>query len=305
MGLALAYSLEHIDQAGTITEKQLEKKPAKWLFPTNAERQYERRLLAAVDLMIELTEQNLFPALPRIVEEANALRPDDDTIHIDQYAEQVSTIIGDIEVQYLDTYTPQVNAGIATEAAENINTYNKQQFQKVMKSVLGVDVFVAEPWLQAEASAFVRENVALIKSVSSDYFKQLEETIFRGVRQGMRHEEIAAQLNRSTKYKSCLFDKTKNRAKLIARDQTNKFNGKLTELRQTSAGIKQYRWNTVGDKRVRPKHRQFSGKIYSWPTKSKPNPKPGTRPGEDIQCRCWAEPIFNVEVAQNFGLEVK
>ncbi|MCC7305332.1 MAG: hypothetical protein IT558_03625 [Alphaproteobacteria bacterium] len=42
-------------------------------------------------------------------------------------------------------------------------------------------------------------------------------------------------------------------------------------------------WRTVGDNRVRESHRDLEGTIRSW--------QDDPDPGEEINCRCWAEPV--------------
>jgi len=44
-----------------------------------------------------------------------------------------------------------------------------------------------------------------------------------------------------------------------------------------------YIWHTVGDDKVRSSHADNDGKIFSWDDDMK-------HPGEDYNCRCWAEP---------------
>ncbi len=48
----------------------------------------------------------------------------------------------------------------------------------------------------------------------------------------------------------------------------------------------QYIWRTVKDGDVRPAHAAREGKIFSWT-----NPPKGGHPGEDYNCRCWAEVV--------------
>ncbi|MFP4097878.1 MAG: phage minor head protein [Alphaproteobacteria bacterium] len=47
-----------------------------------------------------------------------------------------------------------------------------------------------------------------------------------------------------------------------------------------------YIWRTVKDSDVRPAHAAREGKIFSWT-----NPPEGGHPGEDYNCRCWAETV--------------
>ena len=75
---------------------------------------------------------------------------------------------------------------------------------------------------------------------------------------------------------------------LLSRDQTTKLNASLTKLRQESAGITEYIWQTAGDERVRPTHKANDGKKFNW---DKPPAKTG-HPGTDINCRCVAIPVM-------------
>lgn len=47
-----------------------------------------------------------------------------------------------------------------------------------------------------------------------------------------------------------------------------------------------YIWRTAGDDKVRGEHAARSGKIFSFAA-----PPDGEQPGEDYNCRCWAEPL--------------
>ncbi|MDB2414379.1 phage minor head protein [Rickettsiales bacterium] len=57
-------------------------------------------------------------------------------------------------------------------------------------------------------------------------------------------------------------------------------------------GSTHYIWRTQDDKKVRPSHAANDDKIFEWSKK----PKTG-HPGEDFNCRCWAEPINAKEYA--------
>ena len=46
-----------------------------------------------------------------------------------------------------------------------------------------------------------------------------------------------------------------------------------------------YIWRTKGDDKVRSAHAEREGKIFNWHV-----PPEGGHPGEDYNCRCWAEP---------------
>jgi SPP1 gp7 family putative phage head morphogenesis protein len=58
----------------------------------------------------------------------------------------------------------------------------------------------------------------------------------------------------------------------------------LRETRE-SHSTPQYVWRTRGDNKIRPTHAAKDGKIFSWDA-----PLPAYHPGEQKNCRCWAEP---------------
>lgn len=88
------------------------------------------------------------------------------------------------------------------------------------------------------------------------------------------------------------------RLRRITRDQNNKLYGKLSEIRQTDAGIARYKWSTSRDDRVRATHVEKNGKIFAWGAP----PQDTGHPGHDIQCRCVAIPDISLEELQaRFG----
>lgn len=59
-----------------------------------------------------------------------------------------------------------------------------------------------------------------------------------------------------------------------------------------------YIWRTVGDSKVRDSHASREGQIFTWGF-----PPPGGHPGEDYNCRCWAESIvFKSEYPKPFHI---
>jgi len=62
----------------------------------------------------------------------------------------------------------------------------------------------------------------------------------------------------------------------------------LDQKRQQAIGIRKYVWRTRGDAKVRTAHAVNDGKIFEWR-----NPPATGHPGEDFNCRCWAEPSLD------------
>src|SRR5699024_8614667 len=85
------------------------------------------------------------------------------------------------------------------------------------------------------------------------------------------------------------------RSQVIARDQVLSANAALHRQRQTAAGVDRYEWDTSQDERVRRSRRRVHGEIYAWDSEGAPGVGTGggsAHPGEPIQCRCNAIPLF-------------
>ena len=174
---------------------------------------------------------------------------------------------------------------IASNFVSKGNSTNKRSFYKTIENSIGVDLssVVQNENLTDVLEAVTRENVALIKSIPEEYFKKIESVVFRNTVRGSTANSIIKEIQNINKV-------TYNRAKLIARDQTSKLNSVLNEKRQSSLGVEEYIWRTSGDERVRDSHKSKNGKIFRWDSP----PKDTGHPGQDIQCRCVAQPIIKL-----------
>jgi SPP1 gp7 family putative phage head morphogenesis protein len=89
-------------------------------------------------------------------------------------------------------------------------------------------------------------------------------------------------------------DIAKDRARFIARQETSLLLSNFKEVQYKQAGIDKYIWRTVGDNRVREKHAELNGKIFSFdspPDASYFNTGQPENPSHDYNCRCVAIPI--------------
>ena len=84
-----------------------------------------------------------------------------------------------------------------------------------------------------------------------------------------------------------------SRAKTIASDQMGKLNAALTESLHKANGADGYIWRTQGDAKVRALHGVLNGTRQKYASPPVTNEAGATNhPGEDINCRCRAEPQF-------------
>lgn len=157
--------------------------------------------------------------------------------------------------------------------ARQISDANKRSLRLV-----GIRAF-SDAALEPAIAVRRAENIDLVVNAGRAYAESVREIFSDPEHIGLRVEELQAKLEARG-------DVSESRAELIARDQTLKLNGALTQIRQESAGVDEYIWSTSLDERVRDSHRALEGERFSW---SSP-PEPG-HPGQDYQCRCVALPV--------------
>ena len=262
-------------------KKKIKKKapvPPRWLYPTNAEKQYDKTLYSLVKELKSLIKEIILPEIPYMIEEVERKMPNDR--RADEYLEDLARVV----IMINKILEPKIKETIAKADLiwVQISDFNKQQFQKMNHSVFGIDIFVDEPWLLDQLKLFSAQNSQLIKSLPEQELSRVSGIIERGLQQGLRFTDMTESIQKS-------FGITHRRAKLIARDQTQKLNSSLTKLRQQQVGVEEYEWQTSLDERVRPTHRANEGKIFRWDS---PPPITG-HPGHDINCRCTAIAVLD------------
>lgn len=163
------------------------------------------------------------------------------------------------------------------------------------KSVKG---FAVAPKLTEEQKERIvkeySENMKLsIKGWMDSEIKELREKIQQNVNQGFRYETMIKTIETS-------YGVSQNKAKFLARQETNLLITKFKQTRYQSAGIEQYKWVCVRGSSlhpVRPMHQKLNdrsakGELFSW---SNPpvDDEDGKRhnPGENFNCRCVAIPV--------------
>lgn len=257
------------------------KKPKKWLFPMAAERSYKRQLSEINKIFYDKVKENITPALPSLVAQSKSLRPDSNDIKLDaSWVDQLKQLVDKTYFDFISTVTPNRISRLTIEQAEKISVMNKEQFVKTIHSSLSVNPIVQEPYMETQLKLFQIQNTDLITKMGLDQRARVEQTLYSNLSQGNGIEKIQEELIKSEGI-------GENRARLIARDQTNKFNGQLTQLRQQEVGVVSYVWTTAQDERVRPTHKVLDGETFTW----EKGPKIG-HPGSEINCRCIAQPII-------------
>lgn len=270
------------------------------------ERSYEAALLSIVRSWKVLFLREVEPKLRSLIASAQAARPRSDSeIILDSWTDDLAALMASFEVTLKGGLenTPKIES-VARRTAEGVNKENMGQWQEAMKSIMGVPLFTSEPWLAGHLINFVSLNTNLVTKLQGDLKADIQSTIESGIAQGKRVETIRDEIL-GTKLERGVFNKVETRATLIARDQVNKLNGQLSELRQGEIGVEYYIWHTSIDERVRQSHKVMEGMMCRWDDSGVYSTDSGKtwqdrggiggvalHPGQDYQCRCWAEPYL-------------
>lgn len=250
------------------------------------ERTYFKEIKAIITQAKDIVNKVLTPKISLLVSLRDSLRPKADAasdIRHDSWVDALKAAMATVRIEFEDTNYSQKAASIAFAQAKKINKINAEDFGKNFQKALGVPTINLEPWLQEEMKAFTATNVSYIKSIPEVYFQQIESRISNMVQQGRVTDEIANEIQNR-------YNVSESKAALIARDQTNKFNGSLSQLRQQEVGVTQYEWSTSLDERVRPEHAEREGETFDWSDPPEDGP-----PGIPINCRCEALAVIDFD----------
>lgn len=256
-----------------VGRKGLRRRPPLWLHPDNAARAYRNALQA----LVARAHAAVLEFLPQMVAAVMRTRHDAGPSSSDDFDLERLRDVGDLEVD-----------AAARRMVDDVVVFNRTQFKRVVKTVIGVDPLINEPWLQPMLAATVKDNLALASSLTQKFRAEAEGVFTAALRQGVRAEaledEVRSGLLADIRARADVAD---SRATLIARDQVSKLNGALTQRRQEAIGVTSYIWRTAQDERVRPEHAEREGKEFDWD-----DPPEDGAPGEAIQCRCTAEMVL-------------
>lgn len=244
---------------------------------------YKAQLLAIVRLLQQAVAQEILPALEQLAPMYAA--GDAVTVADSLPRRSMESSFARVLLRFggMDTVARRLAVQAVTRSKDSVD----DRLAKSVSSSLGVDIRAALTNTGPIASAMQQAttaNVDLIKSIPAKYFERVEKTVFEGMAAGRRYESLVEDIQH-------IGAVTESRAKLIARDQTSKMNSAFNQVRQTALGLKRYRWRTAGDERVRDSHAENDGKTFSWDDP----PEETGHPGEDVNCRCIAEPIFDLD----------
>lgn len=193
---------------------------------------------------------------------------------------------------------------LARQVVSRAESESSAAFVEQINRAIGIDMtsLMVNESLVDYFDASIESNVALIKSLSADYFDDIQREVMDSIMRGDSLSTMVRNLQQVT-------GASYQRAHLISRDQTAKIRSDITHIRQVGAGINRFRWSTSQDVRVsgnpagkypRAKIKCFEisrsnvgygAGIYLWSQGAAYHGESGLFPGRaHIGCRCHAIP---------------
>ncbi|MEI7341217.1 phage minor head protein [Pectobacterium brasiliense] len=258
----------------------------------DAERFYRAQLRDMVRQMAQAVDEALIPVLRR-------------NYTADSYLTDIlKEAIRQASERFMNTAFQRNAERLSQRVVSRAESDSSAAFVEQINRAIGIDMtaLMVNENLVDYVDASIESNIALIKSLSSDYFEDIQMQVFDGILRGDSLTTIVRNLQHST-------GTAYNRAHLIARDQTAKIQADITSARQQNAGIDRFRWSTSQDVRVsgNPAGKYPLAKIscfaisridvgmgagvYLWSRGAKYNGQTDLFPGRaHIGCRCHAIP---------------
>jgi len=288
----------------------------RWLPPIVVEVYYRKILLAYVDKLREEFKRIVLPHLPRLIAQAESLKQDSAGLTMDAWSGDLDHALQEFQKSGDSIFPTSQMLELLTVVGNRVDVFNKEQWYKICKAVLGVDIYTTEPVLASRMEAFAHDNVTLIKDCTQDVYSGTRLVISNGIRAGERAETISDNILADTELTRGVFAKVETRAAFIARDQVSKLNGDIASYRQQAAGVDEYTWSSVGDERVvgtpggrfpnpspgHGDHYKMDGAVCKWNNANvysidngatwipRPANMKGAIPGSQYDCRCYAAP---------------
>lgn len=177
-----------------------------------------------------------------------------------------------------------VSFDFVSSSLDEVELYHAARFAQTFRRALSVDVrpFLTRPEVAAALRVRVDDSVRLIRTIP----RRLHADLLSGVRSLFDDAPFDRAMLGSLlrdEFRSSGFN-----LRRITRDQSSKFTGALSEIRQRQVGVTRYRWLSSGDERVRDAHRLNNGRLFDWSS-----PPSTGHPGSDVLCRCVALPVVD------------
>ena len=200
----------------------------------NAERIYTRQLTGLIRQMRTIAGRRLAAALRRV---------DTKDVMDVSAAEALKEELAAIKRDFGTVGSKRAINRMAGEFVEGVRGHNAEEQRQLFAATIGINPLAVDSQLKGQVEAATKTNVALIKTIGSRYFDDIEKRVLAGVQAGDLQKTIGKALQDATGV-------SERRARFWARDQSAKLNSSLNVARNEALGIKKYIWRTARDERV-------------------------------------------------------
>jgi SPP1 gp7 family putative phage head morphogenesis protein len=180
---------------------------------------------------------------------------------------------------------------------DNLKEYDVDPYSAMDKIEHGFRKSAEALAIEPELSQFSKDRLAAdynknIKLYINDFSKQsvqsLREAVEENAMQGYRFDRLKDVIKQR-------YGVTANKAKFLARQETSLFMSKYRHQRFSQGGVKQYKWSTAHDERVRDSHKRLDGRVFQYDDPPITDRATGAKnaPGEDYNCRCLDIPLLD------------
>lgn len=265
------------------------------VYPMSAERELAR---VAVSVAV-IVGKHIRPAIDRVMAIYDVWA--DENVRMDadwNMDDGIGEILDECEAaigKNIDVMTLIRKVGRAGKIAQKISI---RDWRLLVDDAVGGEI--SEPFymetMEDLMNKWVADSVGYIGSLPKEALSKVHEIIVWGYTTHQPRINIYRRLQQ-------VVGMTRRHARLIATDQMGTLNYHMTRYEHESLGVDKYRWTARHDTKVRPCHREYNNKIFSWnnppaewyPTVSKGIIYTGRycHPGQAINCRCTAKPVFD------------
>lgn len=251
-------------------------------YPKVIEAEYYKALKSIADNMKRIVKEDLLPVLKAKQSEYTA-----------------DGVVEDIMIMFdrLRAFeSPSMAIQTASKMVRSIDKVNLEKLKASISQRFGVDMpdMFAREGIEKFVTANIAKNATLIKSIPSEFIKDIETQIYNGISSGSTYKTIEQKILGTDGITSS-FGKLENRIKLIARNEVSSINGQINMQRLKSVGVTKFIWQTSNDERVRDSHADLDGQTFSWDALPTNERGEEISPGTDFNCRCVSVPVFELE----------
>ncbi|WP_253827174.1 phage head morphogenesis protein [Achromobacter ruhlandii] len=257
-------------------------KGAALAYPVAVEGRYRASLTSMIEGMLAEYDKAL-----RALYKANPEVTQDESV-----TTQARRILADLGRKWAKVFAEKAGP-LANRTIGQVDKFSKQNLGASLRDMSGgltIKTFQMPAALYDKVLASTAENVGLIKSIPAQFQERIQGIVLRSIQSG---GQGAGQIFDEIQG---LNQVTRNRAKLIAVDQTRKITSAMNEERMKAAGVKKFEWiHSGGGAEPRTLHVQYDGQTFNMDDPPVIDKRTGQRgfPGELINCRCRMRPVID------------